>query len=249
MKNKIITAVFLLIVFGMIFPSYNETPFTPTTNEVVKKEISQPFVSWQKIETTITEADQKIAIDINVPRVFLSDSSEKKRNLQNQVNNAIARYVESLKDDFVRGVSTAAENNGETNTLDISTEILLNTPRLLSLAFTATGDMAGINDSDSERTFLVFDWVNGELMRKGTEMFHDHSAWARAVEIVKPFLISKYKGDLSCDLSYAPRPNGLAASCIGVDWSQGGSSFSVTGDVPIAMIQEFLSPSVLSDVV
>jgi hypothetical protein len=66
---------------------------------------------------------------------------------------------------------------------------------------------------------------------------------------MKKTLLSDYKGDPSCDLSFAPKHNGIAVSCIGIDRSKGSGKLSLTKDIPISAVQEFLVPSVLSDIV
>ncbi len=80
-------------------------------------------------------------------------------------------------------------------------------------------------------------------------MFRDDLVWSGAVRTMKASLLSNYQGDPSCDLLFAPKLYGLAASCIGVDWSRGGRHLSIAGDIPISMAQEFLAPSVLSDII
>jgi len=205
--------------------------------------LSLPIIKWQKI--TITESDKNIAMYIRAPRIIIYNNYR----VDNEVNQAIMRHIESLKDDFISAVTTAAEDNGEANTLNVETEILLATPRLFSLAFTTTEHLAGINDSEPEWTFTIFDLVKGKLLIEGNEMFRDDIAWSRAVKIMKNYLLADYQGDPSCDLSFAPRHNGFAASCIGVDWSRGGKHLSITGDISMSMIQEFLAPSVLSDII
>ncbi|OHB13693.1 MAG: hypothetical protein A2Y49_02130 [Candidatus Zambryskibacteria bacterium RIFCSPLOWO2_12_39_8] len=131
--------------------------------------------------------------------------------------------------------------------LNIATEVLLATPRLISLAFTSTKRFAGINNSEPERTFTVFDLINNKVMIEGNEIFRDDLAWSRATTIMKKTLLSDYKGDPSCDLSFAPKHNGLAASCIGIDNGR-NRNLSLTRNIPISAIQEFLAPSVLSDI-
>lgn len=207
-----------------------------------EKVVSQPIVSWQKI--TVTEKWKKISINITIPRIIIPSNY----NLKNKVNKAIVQHTDWLRDDFMSAVTTAAEDNEEANILNIETEILLMTPRFISLAFTATKDLSGINDSDPERTFLVFDLVKGEVIIERAELFRDDLAWSRAVRIIRTILLSLYQGDPNCDLSFAPKYNGFAASCIGVDWSRGGERLSIAGDIPISKIQEFLAPSVLSDI-
>ena len=78
-------------------------------------------------------------------------------------------------------------------------------------------------------------------------MFRDDLAWSESVTIMKTVLLADYQGDPNCDLFFAPKHNGFAASCIGVDWSRGGKHLSLTGDISISTIQELLAPSVLSD--
>ena len=66
---------------------------------------------------------------------------------------------------------------------------------------------------------------------------------------MKTSLLTGYQGDPNCDLFFAPKHNGFAASCIGVDRSRGGAHLSITGNISMSMVQEFLEPSVLSDIV
>ena len=68
------------------------------------------FISWQKI--TIEEKVKDISINIALPRVIIPGDY----NLEAMVNKAIAQDIELLKNDFISTVSTAAENNEETNT-------------------------------------------------------------------------------------------------------------------------------------
>ena len=170
-------------------------------------------------------------------------------HLENEVNEAIKQQIEFSKNWFISGVTTAAEDNGEPNTLNIDTEILLMTQRLISLAFTSTQHLAGTNDDDPERMFLVFDLVNGKLVKEGNELFRDDLVWSEAIKTMKASLLTNYQGDPNCDLFFAPKYKGFAASCIGVDWSRGGKHLSITGDISMSMIQEFLAPSVLSDII
>lgn len=204
---------------------------------------SQSFVSWQKI--TIAEEEENIFIKMTVPRIIIYSSD----GLGSKINKAVTEYIDLLKDDFIFSVSTAAYDNGEANTLNIDTEILLITPRLISLAFTSTHHLAGVKDDDPERTFLVFDLTDGKLMTENNELFRNNSAWSEAVKTIKTALLSNYQGDPNCDLLFAPKYNGFSASCIGVDWSRGGKHLSINGDIPISMIQEFLAPAVLSDII
>ena len=210
--------------------------------EVVKT-ANKPIVSWQKI--TITEEEKNIFINMTVPRVIIYSNDD----LGGRVNKAIIQYIESLKNDFIFSVSTAAEDNGETNILNLDTEVLLITPRLISLAFTASEHLAGTQDNNPERTFLVFDLVKGELMVENNELFRDDIAWSRAVKMMKNYLLADYQGNPSCDLFFAPKYKGFAASCIGIDRSRRGEHLSITGDISMSMIQEFLAPSVLSDII
>ena len=205
--------------------------------------LNQPIIKWQKI--TITESEQNIAMYIRAPRIIISNNYR----VDNEINQAIMRRIESLKDDFISAVSTAAEDNGETNILNVETGVLLVTPRLISLSFTTTEHLAGINDNEPERTFIIFDLVKGELMVEGNELFRDDIAWSRAVKMMKNYLLADYQGDPSCDLLFAPKYKGFAASCIGIDRSRRGEHLSITGDISMSMIQEFLAPSVLSDII
>lgn len=177
-------------------------------------------------------------MSITMPRVTIPDNY----NLEVMVNKAITQDIELLKNDFVFSVSTAAENNGEINNLNISTEILLTSPRLFSLALTTTKHMAGIKDDGHEKTFIIFDLINEKLMIGGNELFRDDLAWSKAVEVMKASLSTNYQEIPSCDLLFAPKHNGLSASCI-------GEHLSITKDVPISMIQEFIAPSFLSDII
>ncbi len=245
MPKKIIIVVVALSVLGVLFYLSAER----NNEDVVKKDAAtvngQPVISWRKTTIAIEEATEKISIRINAPKIIISGNYE----LGNKINKAITELLESLKDDFISGVSTAAYKNGETNTLNIDTEVLLLTPRLISLAFTATERLAGISNNDPERMFLVFDLVNSKLIVEDNELFRDGLMWSEAIKTMKTFLLTDYQGDPSCDLFFAPRHNGFAASCIGVDWSQGGKHLSITGNISISMIQEFLAPSVWSDII
>ncbi|MBI2591156.1 MAG: hypothetical protein HYW34_00545 [Candidatus Brennerbacteria bacterium] len=64
---------------------------------------------------------------------------------------------------------------------------------------------------------------------------------------MKKALLADYQGNPNCDLFYAPRHNGFAVSCIGVDHSR-NRNLSLIGNVPISVIQELLAPSVLADI-
>ena len=203
--------------------------------------LSQPIIKWQEI--TVAESKPKMAMRINAPRIIIHSNYR----VDNEVNRAIQQRIESIKDYFINVTTMVAEDNDETNILNIETEVLLVTPRLISLAFTSTERFAGINNSEPKRTFMVFDLVNNKVMIEGGELFPDALSWSRAVTIMKKNLLSDYKGDPSCDLSFAPKHNGFAASCIGVDWSRGGKHLSVMGNISMSVLQEFLTPSVLSD--
>ncbi|MDP2638742.1 MAG: hypothetical protein Q8P06_01060 [Candidatus Azambacteria bacterium] len=245
MLRKIIIVVVAFSVLGVLFYLSAER----NNEDVVKKDAAtvngQPVISWRKTTIAIEEATEKISIRINAPKIIISGNYE----LSNKINKAITELLESFKDDFISGVSTAAYKNGETNTLNIDTEVLLLTPRLISLAFTATERLAGVRNNDSERMFFVFDLVNNRLIVEGNELFRDDLAWSEAVKAMKASLLTDYQGDPNCDLFFAPRHNGFAASCIGVDWSRRGEHLSITGDISMSMIQEFLAPSVLSDII
>ncbi len=230
-----VTAVFVGLFY--LFPQRKNEDINKTINI-----ISQPIVSWQKI--TITEAMNNSAININSPKIIIYGNYD----LESKVNEAIIQHIEYSKDWFISGVTTAAEDNGGTNTLKIDTEVLLSTPRLISLVFTSTQHLAGLKDDDPERTFLVFDLINGELLKEGNELFRNDLAWSESVTIMKKFLLADYQGNPNCDLFFAPKSKGFAASCIGIDWSREGKHLSITGDIPMSMIQEFLAPSVLSDI-
>jgi len=232
-----IIAAVLAILFYLL-PQREDEDMGQTANMP-----GQAVISWQKIK--ITEERKNVLIDITVPRIIIGSSY----NLDSEINKAITWRVDLLKSEFISGVTTAAYDNGETNTLNVETEVLLATPRLISFAFTSTERFAGINNSEPERTFMVFDLVNNKVMVEGDELFPDALSWSRAVTIMKKTLLSDYKGDPSCDLSFAPKHNGFAASCIGVDWSRGGTHLSITGNISISMIREFLTPSILSDIV
>jgi len=230
-----ITAIFAGLFY--LFPQRN--------NEDIKTEniIGQPIVSWQK--TTITEAMNNSIITINSPRMIIYGNY----NLESKVNEAIMQQIEYSKDWFISGVTTVAEEDKEANILDIDTEILLMTPRLISLAFTATQHFAGSKDKEPERMFLVFDLVNGALIKEGNELFRDDQSWRDAVKVMKKTILADYQGDPNCDLFFAPKHNGFAASCIGVDQSRGNKHLSLTGDISISVIQEFLAPSALVDII
>ena len=240
-KIFIIAAISVFIFGGLFYFSARRD-----SEEMVGKEVKagQPIVNWQKI--MITEKEQNISINMTVPRVIIYSSD----GLGNKVNKAITGYIELLRDDFIFSVGTAAYDNGETSTLNVDTEALLITPRLISLSFTVAEHLAGIEkDDDPQQTFLIFDLTNSAMLKEGNELFRDDIAWSRAVKMMKNYLLADYQGDPSCDLLFAPKYNGFAASCLGVDWSRGGKRLSITGNISISMIQEFLAPSILSDVI
>ncbi len=241
-KFFIIAAVIMVIVIlGGLFYWFKQDNGEIAIDDAAI--LAQPIIRWQEI--IVTESKPKMAMRINLPRIIIGNSY----SLYSEINKAITQHIESLKSDFISAATTAAEDNGETNILNIETEVLLATPRLISLAFTSTERFAGINNSEPERTFMVFDLVNNNAMIEGNEMFRDDIAWSRAVKMMKNYLLADYQGDPSCDLLFAPKQNGFKASCIGVDWSRGGKHLSITGDISMSMIQEFLAPSVLSDII
>jgi hypothetical protein len=236
----IATAMIAIAILGGIFYWFKQYDNEIAVSDTVI--LNQPTIKWQEI--TVKESESKIAIHINIPRVVIHNS-----DVNNEINLGIKRHIEYIKDYFIRDAIMAAIDNGETNILNIETEVLLATPKLISLAFTSTEDFSGIVNDDSERTFIIFDLVKGKLLREGNEMFRDDIAWSRAVKIMKNYLLADYQGDPNCDLFFAPRHNGFAASCIGIDRSRGGAHLSITGNISISMVQEFLDPSVLSDIV
>ena len=244
MNKKIFIAIVMaaMVVSGGLFYW-----FWPYDNEVASNDDayipSQPIIKWQ--EVTIAEDEPKMAMRIKMPRIIIYSNYY----IGSEASRAIQRHIESLKHDFISAATTAAIDNGETNILNIETEILLATPRLISFAFTSTEDLVGINDGNPKRTFMVFDLVNNKMMIEGNEMFRDDIAWSRAATIMKKTILADYQGDPSCDLSFAPKHNGFAVSCIGVDWGHGGKHLSLIGDISISMIQGLLAPSVLSDIV
>src|SRR3989344_5570263 len=246
MSKKIFIAVVIIAaVFASLFylsQQRNNKNTNEDTNKIANI-IGQPIISQQKI--TITETERNMIININSVRIIIGSSY----SLDSEINKAITQHIESLKDDFMSAATTAAEDNGETNILNIETEVLLATPRLISLAFTSTEDLAGINNDEPERTFMTFDLTNNKIMIEGGELFSDDLAWSEAVKAMKAFLLTDYQGDPNCDLFFAPRHNGFAASCIGVDRSRGGKHLSITGDISMSMIQEFIASSVLSDII
>lgn len=237
----IATVMTVIAILGGLFYWFKQHDSEIADSDAVI--LNQPIIKWQ--ETTIVESEQNIAMYIRAPRIIVSDNYR----VGNEINQAITRRIESLKSDFISAVSTAAEDNGETNILNVETGVLLATPKLISLAFTTTEHLAGVNDNEPERTFIIFDLVKGELMVEGDELFRDDIAWSRAVKMTKNYLLADYQGDPSCDLLFAPKHNGFAASCIGVDWSRGGKHLSITRDISMSMIQEFLASSVLSDII
>lgn len=220
--------------------------FTPRGREDMPRsarEARQPVVSWQHL--TITEERKSMSMRMTVPRMIIPHD----HRVSEEVNTAIAQHAGSLQDDFTSAVATAAEDNGEANTLHVETELLLMTPRFISLAFTTSEHLSGARDKDPERTFLVFDLIGGKRILEGNELFRDDAAWSKAVKAMKASLLAYFQGEPSCDLSFAPASQGLAASCIGVDWSRGGKHVSVNGDIPLSIMQEFLAPSVLLDII
>jgi len=235
------TAMMAIAILGGLFYW-----FKLRNNEIVNSNtviLNQPIVKWQEI--TITESEQNIAMYIRAPRIIISNNYR----VDNEVNQVITRHIESLKDDFISAVSTAAEDNGDTNILNVEIGVLLATPRLISISFTTTEHLAGLNDNEPEWTFVIFDLVKEELMLENIELFRDDIAWSKAVKMMKNYLLADYQGDPSCDLFFAPKYKGIAASCIGIDRSRRGEHLSITGDISISMIQEFLAPSVLSDII
>lgn len=204
---------------------------------------SNLIIDWQK--NTILEKENRVTINIVVPRMSISNNSI----LERKINKAITQDINYIQHDFMSAVTTAAEDNGDENILNIKTGVLLMTPRLISLAFTATEDLSGINDNDPETTFLVFDLEKGKNVIEVTELFKNDLAWSEAVIIMKSELLSGYQGKPNCDLLFAPKKNGFAASCIGVDSSRGWEHVSIAKDIPIAMIQKFVVPSLLLDII
>ena len=246
------TIIFWAIAFGSYELWMNHQGKTLKVEEVkcdnetaVEKNVitNEPTVSWQKI--SITEEAENISISARVPRIIIIRNYDVKY----EVNKEIKNYIEYLKNDFILSVRMVAEDNGETNTLNIDTEVLLITPRLISLSFTVTEHLAGTTDDDPEQTFLVFDLTNNKRMIEKNKLFRDNFAWSEAAQLIKTSLLSNYQGEPSCDLSFAPKHNGLAASCIGVDRSRGGTHFSIKGDIPLSLVEEFLAPQVLSDII
>src|SRR3989338_4982228 len=115
-EKKIIAGIVVAAIFAglfYLFPQRKNEDINKTSNI-----ISQPIASWQKI--TITEARDTMVININLPRIIIYSSN----TLENEVNEAIMQHIEYSKDWFISGVSTAAEDDGETNTLNVGTEIL-----------------------------------------------------------------------------------------------------------------------------
>jgi|SRR3989338_3166999 len=238
----IVIVMAVVVVFGGLFYwfwLYDHEEIVDSTDIYTP---SQPILEWQEI--TIKESGPKKIMQIKMPRIIIYSNY----HVENDVNQAIKQRIESINDYFINVTTMVAEDNGETNILNIETEILLATPNLISLAFTSTRDLAGINYSDQQRTFLIFDLVNNKVMIEGAELFPNEISWARAVTIMKKVILSDYQGDPNCDLFFAPKQNGFSMSCIGVDYSLGGKQISLTKDIPISMVQEFLTPSVLSDV-
>jgi len=241
-SKKIIIAgiAVMAIIAGLLYL------FLQRENEDMQKttsQTSQHIASWQKI--TITEAMNNSVIDINLPKIMIYGNYD----LQSKVNEAITQHIEYLKDWFISGVTTVAEKDKEASTLNVDAEILLMTPRLISLAFTSTEHLAGSKDKDPKRMFLVFDLAKGESLKEGNELFRDDVAWSEAVRAMKASLLADYQGDPNCDLFFAPKYNGFVASCIGVDLSRGRKHLSITGDISISTIQEFLAPSILFDII
>ena len=239
-KKTIVSGIVVAAIIAGLFYL-----FLQRENEDIQEAMNptgQLIASWQKI--TITEEMNNSVININLPRIIIYGHYD----LASKVNEAITQHIEYSKDWFISGVTTAAEKDREANTLDINTEILLMTPRLISMAFTTTEHLAGSKDKDPERMFLVFDLVNGESLKEGNELFRDDLVWSEAITIMKTSLLADYQGDPNCDLFFAPRHNGFAVSCIGVDHSH-NRNLSLIGNIPISVIQEFLTPSVLSDII
>src|SRR3989344_5307013 len=220
-KKTIVSGIVVAAIISGLFYL-----FLQRENEDIQKTTSptnQPIASWQKI--TITEEMNNSVININLPRIIIYGHY----GLANKVNEAITQHIEYSKDWFISGVTTAAEKDKEANTLNIDAEVLLLTPRLISLAFTSIEHLAGSKDNDPEQLFLVFDLVSGGSLKEDNELFRDNLAWSEAVRKMKASLLFGYQGEPSCDLLFAPKQNGFAASCIGVDRSRGLEHLSITG--------------------
>ncbi|KKT21021.1 MAG: hypothetical protein UW04_C0013G0005 [Parcubacteria group bacterium GW2011_GWB1_43_8] len=239
-KKVFIIVIATITIFGCLFYWFWSYDNKVVSNGDVYVPI-QPVIKWQEI--TVTEPESKIAIHINIPRVIIHNS-----DVNNEINLGIKRHIEYIKDYFIRDVIMAAIDNGETNILNIETEVLLSTPRLISIAFTSTENFTGIVNDNSKRTFMVFDIINNESLKEGNELFRDDVAWARAVTIMKKTILADYQGEPNCDLFFTPKQNGVAVSCIGVDYSLGGKHISLTKDMPISVIKGFLDPAVLADI-
>ncbi|MFH0739501.1 MAG: hypothetical protein V1819_04055, partial [bacterium] len=123
-KVFIIAIVVSISIFIGLFYFFAQHHSKDAVEAVMDNKI---FISWQKI--TISEKAKDISINIALPRMVIPDDYK----LEDMINKTIARDIELLKNDFISTVSTAAEDNGETNTLNINTEILLVSPRLISL--------------------------------------------------------------------------------------------------------------------
>ena len=156
----IVIVMVVVVVFGGLFYwflQYNNEVKDESTAYIP----SQPITKWQEI--TVAEFKPKIAMRINAPRIIIHSNYR----VDNEVNRAIQQHIESIKDYFINVTTMVAEDNDETNILNIETEVLLVTPRLISLAFTSTERFAGINNSEPKRTFMVFDLVNNKIMIEG----------------------------------------------------------------------------------
>src|SRR3990167_34467 len=158
-KFFIIAAVMIVIaILGGLFYWLKQD-----NNEIVVSDavtLSQPIIKWQEI--TITESKPKMAMHINSPRIIIGNSY----GLYSEINKAIAQHVESLKSDFISAATTAAEDNGETNILNIATEVLLATPRLISLAFTSNKSFPGKKNREPGGTFSFFDFKKKKVYIK-----------------------------------------------------------------------------------
>ncbi|MCG2690430.1 hypothetical protein L6252_04125 [Candidatus Parcubacteria bacterium] len=246
-KKIFIIATVLVLIFSGFFYCLLKNNNKIRTVEYTDKIIGSvhPFISWQKI--TITEEEQNIFIAINVPRVIIYDGN----GLASKVNEAVMSYINLLKDDFIFSVGTAAFDDRGKNTLNIDTESLLTSPYLISLSFTASRHLAGIKDDEPEQTFLVFDLARKRLVKSDKEFFISDSAWAKTTEMAKSLLLFEhkdYKTEVNCDLFFAPKCKGLATSCIGIDHSRANSHLSVEGEMPLLMVQDFISKEILSEI-
>src|SRR3989344_1598333 len=96
----IATVMIVIAILGGLFYWFKRHGSEISGSDTVV--LSQPIIKWQKI--TIIESDKNIAMYIRAPRIIIYNNYR----VDNEVNQAITWSIESLKDDFISAVTTAA---------------------------------------------------------------------------------------------------------------------------------------------